>query len=616
MPNPVLHLEDVKQKAELFALPRIIAFNRLESRPRTRDFSRSLKAEVRDPLWMLTRQWQFGEFKGEDAASCITSRIAYEHTPIDRVRLGGDQIFEYDPLEIPLETRIEREQLPLWIRKTTDGKIYSDLIRTVKWGRQFQKMMVAAGLQTHLDTYLEAFPIRVFPEPPVSTGGTTETERTIEDLEAEQIHQSVAGRVVDGIAIFVSVTQGKHDDWIDTQGGGDEEALKTVAADFADVCGKKLARVFSQPAAGEASAWLPNRLEYQFSVAGPPQTEGPQTVLFAEQYHHGRLDWYSFDALLKGSLVTEADAPTDTEMKMESFFPSNVRFKGQPMPRYWEMEESQTDFGKISTSATGILHLLLAEFGLIFSNDWFMLPHPMDINTVSDVHGIVVDDTFGRHTFIRPAARTKETSWQEWAQFDLSDDRGLFPSASRFYLVPSVGKVLESDPLEKVNFLRDEMANMVWAVEAIVPSQTGRGISGYEVTRGIEEETDTTPAPAGSDAKIRYRLGTIVPGNWVPFIPVHEENGQTEIRLQRARMAGGKPPRGQLLREPGSPYFVEEEEVPRSGIYVERSWRRARWIGGKTFTWVGRRKTAGSGEGYAELIWDQIVDLPSSDTDT
>ena len=109
--------------------------------------------------------------------------------------------------------------------------------------------------------------------------------------------------------------------------------------------------------------------------------------------------------------------------------------------------------------------------------------------------------------------------------------------------------------------------------------------------------------------KIRYVAGTTVPANWIPFIPVHAEDSVSEIRLQRARMAGGKPPRGRLLREPGSPYFIDEEEVPRAGIYVERSWQRARWLNGRTLIWVGRRKTAGRGEGWSELVFDRIVDL-------
>ena len=43
-------------------------WNRLEGRPRQHDFDRALKAEVRDALWMLTKQWQMGELTGDDAA--------------------------------------------------------------------------------------------------------------------------------------------------------------------------------------------------------------------------------------------------------------------------------------------------------------------------------------------------------------------------------------------------------------------------------------------------------------------------------------------------------------------------------------------------------------------
>ena len=57
--------------------PTITHWNRLEGRPRTEDFDRALRAEVRDALWMLSKQWQMGEFKGDDAGSTI---------------LGGDTI--------------------------------------------------------------------------------------------------------------------------------------------------------------------------------------------------------------------------------------------------------------------------------------------------------------------------------------------------------------------------------------------------------------------------------------------------------------------------------------------------------------------------------------------
>src|SRR5262245_46846760 len=46
-----------------------VTWNRLEPRPRSPEIADALAARVRDPLWMLTRQWQTGEFAGEDAAS-------------------------------------------------------------------------------------------------------------------------------------------------------------------------------------------------------------------------------------------------------------------------------------------------------------------------------------------------------------------------------------------------------------------------------------------------------------------------------------------------------------------------------------------------------------------
>jgi hypothetical protein len=85
--------------------------------------------------------------------------------------------------------------------------------------------------------------------------------------------------------------------------------------------------------------------------------------------------------------------------------------------------------------------------------------------------------------------------------------------------------------------------------------------------------------------------------------------GASGNRLQRGRMAGGEPPRGRLLREVKSPYFVEEEEITRGGAYVERSWQRVRWMHARTLIWVGRRKTAGRGEASSNLVFDGIQDL-------
>lgn len=601
MAKPVLLLNQILKDASIFRAPRVVAFNRLEARPRTLDFTRSLRAEVRDPLWMLTRQWQFGEFAGEDAASCVTSRIAFQHETLDRVAFRGEQAFPFDPQTIPLETKVERERVPLTVRENGPD-VFSDVLFAVQLGKKFLRMLEApaVNLGQHYSLYLKKFPLQILAEQ------TTEP-RTVQDADAEQIQKSVATRIADGVAIWRAVENGTHDAWINSELPSAEDLI-LVAATFAAACSRKFQRLFTQPDDAADSPWLQNHLEYQFSVAGQRASNEAQTVLLAEEYHEGRLDWHSFD-IVKDRQVVLAEEPTPIprEEQVESFLPANVRFKGQPQPRFWEMEETETDFGKIETSATGLLHLLLAEFGLIYSNDWFMLPHPMDTNTICEIRGILVDDSFGRHTFIRPAGRGPETAWQRWAMFHLTEKNQGRAAANRFYLVPALGKVLESAPLERVNFIRDEMANMVWGVESIVPSQTGQGMSGNETVP--PNETTEPPSAKDENVKIRYVLGTTVPKNWIPFIAVHAEGSVSEIRLQRARMVGGDPPRGLLLREPRSPYFVEEEEVPRAGVFVERSWQRARWIDGRTFVWVGRRKTAGRGEGWSQLVFDQIVDL-------
>jgi len=164
---------------------------------------------------------------------------------------------------------------------------------------------------------------------------------------------------------------------------------------------------------------------------------------------------------------------------------------------------------------------------------------------------------------------------------------------------------LESDPLERVNFMRDEMANLVWGVENIVPSQLGKGISGYETAKVNELKKPTL----GTDetVKIGYVLGTRVPTNWIPFIAVHAEGSVSEIRLQRARMVGGEQPRGWLLREPRSPYFVEEEEVPRAGVHLTASYQRTRWYNGAVVDWYGYRKKCGRGEGSSGLRYDSLT---------
>jgi hypothetical protein len=274
-----------------------------------------------------------------------------------------------------------------------------------------------------------------------------------------------------------------------------------------------------------------------------------------------------------------------------SFLPAPVSFGGMPSPRYWEMEDRKTEFADIDANTTDVAKLLLTEFALVFGNDWCVFPYEVSVGSLCELRALLVTDDFGEQTLVRAAGRGVDAQWQRWAMFTMTTERpdASLPADTRFFLPPALTKVMEGAVLEKTHFLRDEMANMVWGVEKVVPSASGAGVDGYAVVR----ETAGAPAPAPplhpTKAPVRYQLGTEVPGNWIPFIPVHVPGSSRSVQLQRGRMPGAaRAPRGRILSIP-APYYVNEEEVPRSGKIVTRSWQRCRWLDGNTFLWIGRR---------------------------
>lgn len=580
MPPPIAAQVLNRVALEAYRIPSITAYNRLEASPRTADFARSLKAEIRDPLWMLTRQWQFGEFEGEDAASPVSAKIAGTHTRVERVAFPGDDVFAFEA-DIPLETQVERETVRpnLWL--------------ATQMARMVLRSMRDEGLIGHRDRFIGHYPLAY-----VIDGN---------DLDALQLRAAVEGVLFDGFALWrdINTTSGSgtaFDVWMTSEGISttDQNRFREIA----DLFSAWFARTYSQPVSNR-SAWLPSQLEYQFAV-GPSQL---QQRLTADQYSQGHLDWYSFDVDSGRRPPVSGQPPPNVAENVVSFIPAPISFKGMPNPRFWTFEDAQIDFGRIDTSATGLLHMLLAEFGLIYGNDWFMLPYPLDVNTICRIDGMTVRDVFGQHTLVRAAGRGREEDWQRWAMFRHTDTSAS-SDANLYYLAPAIGSALDGSPLEQVNFLRDEMANLVWAVETTVPSQSGTGVSGNEMAL-----TDKLPAPfvpVNDKVVIRYVAGTTVPDNWIPFIPVRIEGSVREIRLQRARLPAAKGALGVLLTEKAAPYYINEEEIPRAGVIVQRSFQRTRWFDGRTYLWIGRRKDAGKGEGWSNLRFDRIEDIPEN----
>jgi hypothetical protein len=290
-------------------------------------------------------------------------------------------------------------------------------------------------------------------------------------------------------------------------------------------------------------------------------------------------------------------APTVTAL---SFLPTTVRFAGMPSPRYWEMEDGKTDFGRLDINTNDLARLLLAEYMLLFSNDWCAVPLALSVGSFTRIQGLLVTDVFGEETLIRAADRGRDSDWQRWSMYRLDGD----DSANMgLLLAPALASGMRSAPVEQVRFLRDEMANMVWAVEYRVASKLGEPFN-----PALAPPIPPSPGPAATAA--RFHLGDSVPANWRPFIPAHLPGSQRSIRLQRARLPDQPAlPLGVVLDAP-APYFVAEEEVPRAGRLVTRGFRRARWTEGTTFLWMGRESPIGRGEGSSGLVFDRVEEPP------
>ena len=579
---------------KIYRDPQITAYNRLEPRARTEDFARSLRAEVRDPLWMLTRQWQMGELEAQDAGSAIDARLLTSQSQIDRVSLGGANAQPYDE-NIPLETVVERETVAL----DDDRLAAFPHALKVQIAHFFLKLHSDALRTTYEEKYRSAFSIA--PNQEDSFRGQP---------DALNVYTATRRRDFDGQQLFHAIADGTFN-----TKAGIANADRAKIGEYTSALTGWFSRQYSQPG---SNAWDPQRLTYSLQAAAT-RPDGSQLVLDASHYNEGRLDWYSFEIEPNASIAVNDNnepAPAQQPQQPISFIPTAATFRGMPNPRFWEMENRQVNFGQLDAKTTDTLLLTFAELGLIYGNDWFVIPYSMEANTLCEVRALVVTDVFGERTLIRAADEGEENNWQRWSMFNLSNLNELGSYNRQFFLPATITSTLESDPLEQVNYTRDEMTNMVWAVEEVIPDGNGKGISGYDAADRFGVE----PPPIGaSTANIRYVLGTTVPENWIPFLPVHQAGSNQSIQFRRAAMPKlGVPPtevvrpKGLLLTEVRKRYYINEEEIPAAGTLVRRSYQRARWYNGRTYVWIGRYRETGRGEASSDLRFDQIEAVGSA----
>ena len=570
----------------------ITTWMRLEPGCRNLDMSKGLQARIYDPLWLLARQWQLGEFQGEDNGSPAIAQIKGESSRLTRFHAGvlapntPVKAAEFDGTQMPLETVVEQEQVrPTEVTQPDSLRLAADA------GLYFLRLL---GQQPVSRDYRADFSQRY------SFLAFTEEQRSQLDPDSISYLELMIGRCPDGRRLY-SELKPKANNQISFP-----PELKINPGDGAEVQTAVLLwrswyeSLFREPGAA-ASCWLPERMEYAFSVAGR-LSEG-EVPLTAQEYSGGDLDWHDFDVNFEVSLGAVND--NASEKFIETVIPAPVTFRGAPAQRFWEFEDAQVDFGAVNAGPEDLARMLLVEFTLTFGNDWFVVPLELPVGSINRTSSLVVTNTFGERWLI-PSSKFAGAPHSAWRMFQLSSLRR--PGEPSFvsdvmFLPPVVVKTMESRPVEEVLFLRDEMANVAWGVERVIASAIESPLNRFQ-----QQTAEPEPQPHADDIA-SYKLATDVPDNWVPLMPVKSSEG---MRLRRSKMLHIDRPSqptgalGRILNPNHDGLAIFEEEIPREGIRVSRSYQLARWQDGSTHLWIGRRKQIGRGEGSSGLKFDSL----------
>lgn len=350
-------------------------------------------------------------------------------------------------------------------------------------------------------------------------------------------------------------------------------------------------------------------MEYAFAVRA---SSLPGLELRAEEYHGGHLDWWALDAPDAQLPVAEAAVTRDRRR----IVPTPAVYGGMPVSRFWEMEDARVDFGSIDASPADLGRLMLVAFATVYNSDWFCVPLPVTVGSLSRIVDCTVTDVFGGETTLGHA--TAGDGGGGWNLYGLGDTAsgevapasGMSrPPSPWFYRPASLPGGQESPPAESVLLFRDEQANLAWAVEESVADRAGHQIDRFERSvAAAPVPPPPAPPPDGSPAASRYRVVTEVPAHWYPLVPQALAD-QESIRFRLARLSRDESvppePLGRLLAETD---WLYEEEIPRSGVRIRRARQYTRWQDGTPHAWTTRRKTTGTGEGSSGLRFDVLDD--------
>lgn len=577
----------------------ITSWTRLEPRCRDETLSEGLPATLHDPLWMLARQWQLGEFTAHDGGAPVLAHIRTVSAPLSRYRPGtgehAGQVHPYDPHAQPLEVLIAGD-VP---DEPEHGS--SDLRAAAEAGVHFARLLKHHGAGDYAAVYRERYAI----EPPHddSPAGIS--------ADAARVLSVVAGRVIDGTRLYRVLAQLPRDP--DGNLGelppeppiaGDDHDDVAIAAGSWLTWYEQTYGVHNRP----RPAWNPERMTHEFATSA--MTGHGEVAVEAVEHPGDRLDWHSFDHAPSMTLRNNPAADDEAQEVLTTALPGRVRYRGMPTSRWWEFEDARVDYGAIETGPEDLARLLFIELAITYGNDWFLVPVDIDVGSLCEVRSLIVTDTFGRRTLIRHYTDVDGPD-SAWRMFDHATEPG-HPVGRMLLLAPSLPASHHGPAVEEVLLRRDTLASLAWAVEQTVPDVIGKPVDRRAgALSGDAGQPDESREPR---APYAYRLSTEVPAHWLPLVPVQGPSPGS-VRLVRGRMHATDDERqgtalGTVLR-PNRPLALLDQDLPRAGLRVTRRDERTRWSDGSTHLWRSHRRLTAGGEAWSGLRHD-IIQAPAA----
>lgn len=561
-------------------MPSITTWTRLEPRARGTDLLPSLEGRVYDPAWLLGRQWQVGEFTGEDAGTPAVAQISFDTMPITAYQASNAA-----PVPVgnsPIECLAGPE--PAQPRTAAEA---------AQAGAELLVQLRASGMTAAGQAAVLGSGLGCADAGPVSSVGAS-------------FLGLISGRLPDVGALEAGLVQAAATGTAPATLGlstADAAAYVTAAKGW---IGWRDGQQLLPPAG--ADSWQPERLEHGFQLgvnaAAALKSPSVSVGLRAKAWAGDDLDWYDVDHD-PVTAVPQAGTPPARSSSTVSGPLTGLSYPGMPSARWWQFEDAHVAFAQVTAEPTDLARLLVVEFACAYSNDWYLRPIELPVGTLTRVTNFQVTTTFGDIIYVPP------TGSADWCVFRNTSLNSPTAHLDGLLLWPALTDPVISEPVELVQFARDEKANLAWALEVTVTGQDGASLDRHTAASTSSDGGGVLtpgPRPASTSGALQYQLASTVPEYWFPM-PA-DANAHFDLKLlQRVDAAGNPhdvPPAGRLLAAGGS-FSLWQEEVPREGSQVVRERKLARDLRLRPLAWTTRRSSAGRGPTSSGLRYDQAT---------